>query len=92
MLAVVSLGAAARSRRARKAWGLLALFLVSGALLLLPACANTKTTTTTPNGVTPNNSYTLTVVGVDVDGVISSNAGSTSTNPTVSLTVTSPTD
>jgi hypothetical protein len=58
----------------------------------MPACGNTATTTTTPNGVTPNNTYTLTVVGVDADGVVSSNATSaTSANPTVSLTVTSPT-
>jgi hypothetical protein len=88
MLALV--GLAAGGGRARKACGLLALFAMSAALLLMPACANTTTKTTTPNGVTPSNSYTLTVVGVDVDGVISSNAGSTSTNPTVSLTVTSP--
>ncbi len=33
--------------------------------------------TTTPNGVTPNNSYSFTVSGVDANGVVSSNTGST---------------
>jgi hypothetical protein len=57
----------------------------------VPDARNTTTTTTTPNGVTPNNTYTFTVVGVDADGVISSNTTSTtSANPTVTLTVTSP--
>jgi hypothetical protein len=92
LLALVGLGAGVSGRRSRKAWGLLALFVMSGALFLMPACGNTTTSTTTPNGVTPNNSYTFTVVGVDADGVISSNTTSnTSANPTVALTVTSPT-
>jgi len=92
MLALVGLGAAVGGKGSRKAWSLLALFVISGALFLMPACGNTAATTTTPNGVTPNNTYTLTVVGVDADGVVSSNATSTtSANPTVSLTVTSPT-
>jgi hypothetical protein len=41
--------------------------------------------------VTPNNTYTLTISGVDDNGVVSSNAGAGSTNPTVSLTVTTAT-
>jgi hypothetical protein len=91
MLALVGLGAAAGGKRSRKAWGLLALFVISGALFLAPACGNSTPSTTTPNGVTPNNSYTFTVTGVDADGVIASNTGSTtSTNPTVSLTVNTP--
>jgi hypothetical protein len=92
MLALVGLGAAVGGKRSRKAWGLLALFVISGALFLMPACGNTTTSTTTPNGVTPNNSYTFTLVGVDSNGVASSNTGSTSTAPTVSLTVTTPTN
>lgn len=88
MLALVGLGAAAGGKRSRKAWGLLALFVLSGTLILLPACSNTTTSTATPNGVTPNGAYSLTVSGVDSNGVVSSNAGSSSTNPTVSLTVT----
>jgi hypothetical protein len=91
MLALVGLGAAAGGTRSRKAWGLLALFVITGALFLMPACgSNTGTSTTTPNGVTPNNTYTFTLMGVDSNGVISSNTGTTSTNPTVSLTVTKP--
>ena len=91
MLALVGLGAALGGKRSRKAWSLLALFVIGGALFLTPACGNTTPTTTSPNGVTPNNTYTLTVVGVDADGVVSSNAtSSNSTNPTVTLTVTAP--
>jgi hypothetical protein len=63
--------------------------VISGALFLMPACGNSTPSTTTPNGVTPNNSYTFTLQGVDSDGVVSSNTGSTGANPTVSLTVTS---
>jgi len=93
MLALVGLGAAGGGKRARKAWGLLALFVVSGALFLMPACGNTTPTTTSPNGLTPSNTYTFTVIGVDADGVISSNTGSgTNTNPSVTLTVTTPTN
>ena len=94
MLAFAGLGAAfggkAKNRKAR-AWGLLALFVMSGAFFLMPACGNTSTSTTTPNGVTPNNTYTFTLMGVDSNGVISSNTGSTTgANPTVTLTVTTP--
>jgi hypothetical protein len=50
-----------------------------------------SSTTTTPNGITPNNAYTFTITGVDANGVISSNTGTTtSVNPTVSLTVNTP--
>ena len=93
LLALVGLGAAVGGKRSRKAWGVLALLVIGGALFLMPSCATTSTTTstTTPNGVTPNNSYSFTLTGVDAEGVISSNTGSTtSTNPTVSLTVTAP--
>jgi hypothetical protein len=88
MLALVGLGAAAGGKRSRKAWGLLALFVVSGSLLLMPACGNTPTVST-PNRITPNNTYTFTVTGIDTMGNTSSNA-STSSTPSVSLTVTSP--
>jgi hypothetical protein len=91
MLALVGVGAAAGGKRSRKTWGLLGLFVLSGTLLLMPACGNTNTTTTTPNGVTPNNTYTFTISGVDANGVVSSNAGAGSTNPTVSLAVTTAT-
>ena len=91
MLALVGLGAVAGGKRSRKAWGLLALFVLSGSLLLMPACGNTSTSTTTPNGITPANSYIFTVVGVDVDGNVSSNTTTVGANTTVSLTVTAPT-
>jgi hypothetical protein len=91
MFVLVGLGAAVGGKRWRKAWGLLALLVVSGSLLLTPACGNSGTSTTTPNGVTPANSYTFTVVGVDAQGNVSSNTTTTGANPTVSLTVTAPT-
>src|SRR5579862_8693905 len=70
MLALLGLGAAGGTR-ARKVYGLLALFVICGGLCLLPACGNANTTTTTPNGITPNGTYTFTVAGVDSNGVIS---------------------
>jgi len=93
MLGLVGIGAAVGSAKSRKVWGLLALFILIGALALLPACSNTNSTvnTTTPNGITPANTYSFTIVGVDTNGVVSSNTGSTtSAGPTVSLTVTAP--
>ena len=87
MLALMGLGAASSRKGARKIWGVLALFVIAGALMLTPACGN-STTTTNPNGLTPNNTYTFTLIGVDTNGVTSSNTGTTTTNPTVSLTVT----
>jgi hypothetical protein len=91
MLGLVGMGTVVGGKRSRKAWGLLSLFVISGALFLMPACANTATTTTTPNGVTPNNTYTFTVTGIDQEGNAASNTNSTtSTNPAVTLTVTSP--
>jgi hypothetical protein len=90
LLVLAGVGAAAGGKRSRKAWGVLTLFVLGGTLLLLPGCgSNTSTPTTTPNGVTPNNSYTFTLVGVDTSGNVSSNTGTgtTSSAPTVSLTV-----
>jgi hypothetical protein len=93
MLGLVGFGAAAGRKRSRKAWTLVAIFVVSATLLLVPACGNNSTTSsTTPNGVTPANAYTFTIVGVDSNGVVSSNTGTTtSAGPTVGLTVTAPT-
>jgi len=90
LLALAGVGAAAGGSRSRRAWGVLALFVLGGTLLLLPGCgSNTSTPTTTPNGVTPKNTYTFTIVGVDTLGNVSSNtgAGTTTSAPTVSLTV-----
>lgn len=93
MLALAGLGAAAGGKRSRKAWGLLALLVMSGALFLMPACGNATPTTSAPNGITPANTYVFTVTGIDSNGVTASNTGSTTNqNPTVSLTVTAPTN
>jgi hypothetical protein len=92
LLGLVGFSAAAGGKRTRRAWIGMALVTFSGTLLLTPGCANTNpNSTTTPNGVTPANTYTFTIDGVDSNGVVSSNTTSTtSTGPTVSLTVTAP--
>jgi len=90
LLGLVGIGAAASGKSARKAWGVLGLFVLCGIMILVPACGNSTNSTTTPNGITPANTYTLTIVGVDSNGVASSNTTSTSSGPTVSLTVTAP--
>ena len=89
LIGLVGFGAA--GRLARGAWVLLMLFVLCGVFILTPACGNSSSTsTTTPNGVTPANAYTFTIVGVDSNGVVSSNTSTTSTGPTVTLTVTAP--
>jgi len=92
LLGLVGLAWAAAGRRSLKAWALLAMFVLGASLLLLPACGtNSGVCTTTPNGDTPANSYTFTLVGVDGNGVASSNTGTGATGNSVSLTVTAPT-
>src|SRR5579862_2119322 len=93
LVGLVSLGAVLGGRKSRKAWGILALFILCASMLLLFSCAKAKSSlpTVTPNGVTPANTYTFTLVGVDTNGVGSSNTGvSGSVSPTVTLTVTAP--
>lgn len=90
MLSVVGLGAGFGKKRSRKAWVLLGIFVVGAGFLLTPSCSNTTNVTCTPNGVTPANTYTFTIVGVDSNGVASSNTGTSGSGPTVSLTVTAP--
>jgi len=95
VMGLVGLGATARDKRRRKIWGVMALFVLCGAVLLLPACGNNVTNACTssgsaPNGTTPANTYTFTVIGVDSNGVVSSNSTSTSGGATVSLGVTAP--
>lgn len=75
-----------RNKRARGAALTTMLFAVILAIVVMPACSNSTSTTTNPNGVTPNNTYSFTVTGVDANGVSSSNTTTTSV-PTVSLTV-----
>jgi hypothetical protein len=90
-LGLVGVGTAVGGKRSAKALAVLSILLVCGCLLLLPACVNqlSNGTVGTPNGITPANTYTFTIVGVDSDGVVSSNTG-TSTGPTMTLTVTAP--
>jgi hypothetical protein len=91
MLALAGIGAVFGKKRSGSAYGIVGLLIITGILFLVPACGNnTTTSTTTPNGITPANSYTFGIVGVDINGVASSNTGTTSTNPTVTLTVTAP--
>jgi len=91
VLGLVGLGTAKGRKRSRTAWSVLGLFVLGASFLLVPACGNSyNTSTTTPNGVTPANTYTFTIVGVDSNGVVSSNTGTSGTGPTVTLTVTAP--
>jgi len=90
LLGLVGFGAAVSGKRSRIAWGVMALFVLCGAFILTPGCGSNTISTTTPNGVTPANSYTFTIVGVDSNGVVSSNTSTTTSGPTVSLTVTAP--
>ena len=84
--------AAAGKGRSSKALGLIGLFLVTGSFLLIPACSSNSTSNSNnPTGaVTPSNTYTFTLTGVDQNGIVSSNTGTTNTSPTVQLTVTAP--
>jgi hypothetical protein len=90
LLGLVGVGAAASGNRRRGAALMLSLLVLCGVFILTPACSSSPTTTTTPNGVTPSNTYTFTIVGVDANGVVSSNTTSSTTAPTVTLTVTAP--
>jgi hypothetical protein len=90
LLGLVGVGAAASGKHSRGAALLLSLLVLCGVFILTPACSSSPTTTTTPNGVTPSNTYTFTIIGVDANGVVSSNTTSSTTAPTVTLTVTAP--
>ena len=80
--------AAASGKGSRRALCLLAFFVAGGTLLLMPACGAPSVVTTTPsNLITPKNAYTFTLMGVDSNGVSSSNTGANSSAPTVTLTV-----
>jgi hypothetical protein len=90
MLSLVGVGAGVGGKRSKKAWVLAAICVVGAGFLLMPSCSNTSNKLCTPDGVTPANTYTFTVVGVDSNGVASSNTGSGSSSPSVTLTVTAP--
>lgn len=86
MFAFVGIGAAG-SKRSRKMWFLLGLVILAASLILTLGCGNTTTGNTAPKtGInTPKNSYTFTLMGVDSNGIISTNSGTAA--PTVTLTV-----
>jgi hypothetical protein len=88
--AFAGLGAAAGGKRSRKAWFLIAFFVLAASALLMPACNSVTTTPLSGNqsgGTTPNNTYTFTLTGIDTLGNPASNTGSSSASPTVTLTV-----
>lgn len=90
MLGMVGLGAAFGGKRSRRVSSLLGILVIAGSLLLVPACYTTQTFTSTNNnynGITPKNTYVLTLTGVDANGNVASNSGSSATAPTVTLTV-----
>jgi hypothetical protein len=83
-------GIGASGGRRRKLLRLLLLMVVASGLLLLPSCGTSNVPTTSNNvnnAVTPKNTYTVTLTGVDQNGISPSNITSTSTAATVSLTV-----
>ena len=91
LLGLVGIGAAASEKRARGAALMLSLLVLCGVFIFTPGCGSSPTSTSTPNGVTPSNTYTFTIIGVDSNGLASSNTTSSTAAPTVSLTVTAPT-
>ena len=91
LIGIAGVGTAFSGKRSRKGSGMLLILLASAMFLLLPSCGSTSSkTTSTPNGVTPANTYTFTIVGIDSNGVISSNTGTNTSAPTVTLTVNAP--
>ncbi len=85
-LALVGVGAN-RSGRKKLMWILL-LMALAVSLLFLPSCSATNTTSNNNNGlITPKNTYTFTLTGVDQNGVSPSNSTTTTDEATVSLTV-----
>lgn len=85
-LALVGVGAGGSRRK--KLLGLLLLLAVASGLLVLPSCGgNSPTSNNTSGLVTPKNTYTFTLTGVDANGVGPSNTTGTTTQATVSLTV-----
>jgi hypothetical protein len=88
MLGLIIFGISTGGKRSRKAWALFTLFLLCASLMLLPACGNNLTpSTSTPQGITPKGAYTFTLEGVDTSGNISSNTGTANQAPTITLTV-----
>ena len=86
--ALALIGGCASGGRRKKWLGLLFVMAVAGTLLFLPSCSSSNTTLNNPSGlVTPKNTYTFTLTGVDENGVTPSNTTTTTAQATVSLTV-----
>jgi hypothetical protein len=77
-LLLVGIGAGGGKKR--KILGILFLMAVANSLIVLPSCSSTDINN---NGVTPSQTYTITLTGADENG----NAPSTTTLPTVKVTV-----
>ena len=87
-LGLVGIGVSEGSRK--KLLGLLLLVGVAVGLLILPSCNSTNTLSNSNNSnglVTPNNTYTITLTGVDKNGVSPSNTTTSTSQATVTLTV-----
>jgi hypothetical protein len=90
-LALIGTGAtsAKKGKKGRTTlMGLIFLMAVASSLLFLPSCNSTSTTSNTSNTsnlVTPKNTYTITLNGVDANGISPGNT--TGTGATVTLIV-----
>ena len=87
-LGLVGIGVSEGSRK--KLLGSLLLVGVAVGLLILPSCNSTNTLSNSNNSnglVTPNNTYTITLTGVDENGVSPSNTTTSTSQATVTLTV-----
>lgn len=76
-----------RGKRSQRAVWLQVLLVLGAVILLMPACATT--TTTTPNNpnnlITPKDAYTFTLTGVDSNGVVSGNTGTSAASVTLTV-------
>ncbi|MFZ0416489.1 MAG: hypothetical protein WAM04_00175 [Candidatus Sulfotelmatobacter sp.] len=86
--ALALMGAGSSGKR-RKTWlGLLLLITLASGFLFLPSCNSNNAMLNNPSGlVTPKNTYTFTLTGVDENGVAPSNTTTTTAQATVTLTV-----
>ena len=86
-LAIVCAGASSKRKRKtrRTLMGIFFLMALGGSLLLLPSCSSTTSTVANSTLVTPKNTYTITLNGVDSTGVSPSNT--TTALATVTLIV-----
>jgi len=85
-LALAGIGAGGRRRKTLL--GLFLLLVMATSILVLPSCGSTHAISNNSNGlVTPKNTYTVTLTGVDANGISPSNTTTTTTAATVSLTV-----